>query len=356
MKRAVAALCAASALAGCASPRGPSPAASQSSPQREEVTRVLDFSADVAPVDVAVRLPYGRGGRRVGYVPRCTGDACDPPCPCSTQLQPASFDVGVGEEVWVLDYAKGRIARFDGAGRFAGGLPLGRLAYRSWDLQLEDDRPFVLAQDFGYDARVLFAEPDGRVSRRVFFEGGPVELGGSISASGGAGYVHGYAGELGDEEVFLEVPLDPAAPRLEATEAPGRPMLDGWLLYVPYRGPRLIPLEFDGGGASWATDVRLLTKRAAEEEPRDRGIVSWEVDVGPDGTIHLLVHAGLRRFDGYWYLRVSGDGEVGEPVRLRGPGIADDQQTRRLTLDAEGKPYVMWAGRRALVISPLDGL
>ncbi|MDQ3957622.1 MAG: hypothetical protein M3273_04795 [Actinomycetota bacterium] len=213
----------------------------------------------------------------------------------------------------------------------------------------------MLSQDHDFTAQVIFQGRVEKVSRPIYFDHSPVATGNLIAAAGHAGYVSAFVEHgVEEEELPLEVPLDPTRRRLRAAETPGRPMLSGWLLFKKYEGPLLVPLAFEGDEGSWETDIHFLTKRSRDSDPEPEGHISWETEVSPDGTIHLLIHAGLRKRGGYWYVQVSPAGAVGDAFPLVGPGIEDDQQTRRLALDQDGVPFVMWAGRKNLLVSRLE--
>lgn len=338
---------------GSASARQRSPSAS-AAPTEE--TRVLDLEAEPMRVPALTRIPYGARRDRLGYLPPCTGRRCADPCPCSAHLQPGSFDLDATGAAWILDAAKERLAVFDATGELVRAQPLPGVGYRAWDVQAHPDFTIVMSQDVDYYGRVTFVAPDSVRAGAIRYEGSPIATGGPVTVDGDAGYVAAFEDTpTGDEELFLSVPLEPAR-SLRATQALGRPMLDGWLLLREYRGDRVIRLAYEAPVGSWETHLRLLTRTAGDHAPRDRGIISWEIEIAPDGTIHLLVHGARARSSGYWYVRVAADGTPGDVVRLEGPRIADDQQSRRLTLDASGRPFVMWAQRRGVVISSLESV
>jgi len=122
--------------------------------------------------------------------------------------------------------------------------------------------------------------------------------------------------------------------------------------YIPYIGDQLLSLSVESDEHSWSKTIRLKLRQVIDCELTSvRGSVGAEVEVSADGTIHLLMFAGTysrKAIDGYWYLTMSAEGEVGEAIPLEGPGKPDDQQVRRLSLDEADKPLVMWAGGRGL--------
>jgi hypothetical protein len=163
---------------------------------------------------------------------------------------------------------------------------------------------------------------------------------------------------LTDEEVPVEVTLDDG--EAAAVEVPGRPFLDGWSLFQDYAGNQTVTLEVSASTARWRVEIDLELRQSVEgRSVARRGHVSWESEIAPDGTSHLLLFAGTEgrhATDGYWYLGVAPDGAVGPVVPLQGPSRRDDQQSRRLTLDGEGNPVLMWAGRRALRFERLPSI
>jgi hypothetical protein len=97
-----------------------------------------------------------------------------------------------------------------------------------------------------------------------------------------------------------------------------------------------------------------------------RGTVSWEPVIAGDGSVHLLIFAGTfarnraDQEDGYWYLSIDPDGNVGGPVALAAHDQASRDfpnprnQVRRLTLGPDGGIFLMLTGPKKASFYRLD--
>lgn len=325
----------------------PSPTASSST-----VVRTLDFDDDRLRGDQVFAVPYGESRSHVGYIPPCR--SCADPCPCTVPIQPSSFDVDSRGHLWILDIAKERAAEFDSDSTYVSSWNQRGIGLRSTDLQVDESRQTVLWQDRGFFSRLAVREEGSGRSVRVEYEGEPQQGGSTFVLQGEVGYLNVFIEEQpgSEEESVLAFNLADGAGEI----AKGRPFLDGWLLFRPYEGPRLIPLAVESTQHSWEVTLKLQTRRSVGGESRTaRGHVSWETEVSPNGDIHLLIAASIERdrLQGYWYIGVSPDGTVGKPVPLSGPTRRDDQQARRLTLAPDGRPLFMWLMKKRIVVESL---
>lgn len=331
---------------------GPTPPARPSpSPQNLMVRRTLDFDSPTVSGEILATIPYGEGAQELGFVPVCTRN-CSPPCPCTTPFQPSAFDIDSRDRVWILDNAKRRVAVFRAPSDFLFDVPgNNRLLLIAADLQWVGDQAVALSQNPRFESKLLAIQQATEIRRSsIVFEGEPAETT-HLWTDDSRMFTTVFREEgLSDEEVPVEVTLNESGDSA-AEEVPGRPFLDGWLLFQDYVGPRIIPLAVSSAEHNWRLEIRLRLQQTIEGEKKSRaGNVSWESEVDPAGTIHLLVFAGTQgrhAADDYWYLQVSPDGAVGDPLHLKGPSRRDDQQLRRLTLDAGSRPVVMWAGRKS---------
>jgi hypothetical protein len=254
--------------------------------------------------------------------------------------------------LWILDNAKARLAVFSPSGELADERRGGDLLLRAADVQVQGDGAFVLSQNDEARARLLSFTGAGEEQRSpISFRGRQADAYQLWTSDARLFTTVFLQDGLSDEEVPVEVAHEVSGDAA-ATEVPGRPFLDGWSLFQRYAGSRLIPLEVSSEEHRWrlTIELELVDSTDGEAETR-RGHVSWESEISPDGTFHLLLFAGTEGrnpVDGYWYLTVDASGRVDDPVRLRGPAIRDDQQSRRLSLDGDGVPTLMWAGRRGV--------
>lgn len=316
-----------------------------------DVTRVLDFSHPKSSGRYVATIPYGKGRARVGFLGPCLKEECLPPCPCTTAIQASAFDVDSSGKLWILDIVKRRIAVFQAGGRFAFDEHLRGVGYRSLDMQLLDSDPHVLSQARNFNSRISVAGSSLPHSAYSLGNNQP----GPFSVGRGRLYMTAFRTDpdtLQDEEIPVEINIPAGARRAKVERVPGRPFRDGWLQFIPYQGERLIPLSVESDDFSWSKVIHLKLRQVVSGEPKSvRGNVSWELEVAADGTIHVLMFAGTysrKPVDGYWYVTVSAAGAVGQAIPLSGPGKADDQQVRRLSLNHAEQPMVMWAGGRGL--------
>lgn len=341
---------------GRAAPAATSPG--EEARESTEVTRTLDFEAPRRRGGLVTRIPYGDGPSRVGFVPACI-EKCSPPCPCTAPIQPVAADVDAAGRVWVADTAKSRVAVFEPTSELSFATARTPLLLSASDLQLSEGRGIVLSQDDRHKARVLsFDEAGGQTRSALSFEGGRAEAY-RLWTHGTRLFSTAFRTDgLTDEEVPVEVTIDEG--EAVAAEVPGRPFLDGWSLFQGYAGNRTVALEVSASTARWRVAIDLeIRQSVGGRSVERRGHVSWESEIAPDGTFHLLLFAGTEgrhATDGYWYLAVAPDGAVGPVVPLQGPSRRDDQQPRRLTLDEDGNPVLMWARRRALRFERLPSI
>jgi hypothetical protein len=340
------------ALAAACSPSDPAKDASpppgpsfSAAPGRQTVRRTLDFSAGPQEGDVVARVPYGPNESALGYAPVCQDASCPPPCPCSTELFPAAFDVG-DDEIWILDGVKGRVARYDDDDGFVSATRNEAFGLRAFDLQLVGDVGLVLSQT--NDFRALFTS----VTRRPVSWPLDEETYSSFTASRRRVFTTVFRDEgINSEEIPVEIVFHARAAR--AHEVPGVPFLDGWSFFEPFAGDQAITVSVSSSTESWARDIRF--RLLAERTHSARGRISWERALADDGTMHYLLFAGTygrAEQNGWWYLTVSADGSVGRPLRLRRTDI--DPGGRHLSLGPDGEPYAMWRTSRGVVIEGLS--
>ncbi|MQA98793.1 MAG: hypothetical protein GEU78_00630 [Actinobacteria bacterium] len=309
--------------------------------------RTLDFGSEPVETKVVYRIPYGDPADELGFAAPCESN-CEPPCPCSAQVQPAAFDIGPSGAPGVLDVAKGRVALYSQTG-LDRAVDLGSLGPRAFDVQIGDRGDVVvLAQRGDYStAFILKPSAGGTSTVGVRLNGMRAETGTHFSLAGDRVFLSAFLQEdFVEEEVPIGVPLSPAD-RGNASEVPGRPFLNGWFVFEDFRGDQVIPLGVRSAEYDWFQEVEFrLQVPDRTDGGEKKGQVSWELEIDPDGTLHLLIFAGTYgrgAVDGYWYLTVEADGRVGQPQRLSGPSEPDDQQTRHLSLDPQGDPVLMWA-------------
>ena len=319
--------------------------------------RTLDFEDRGTDGSILARIPYGAPVQKIGLAPTCRRN-CAPPCPCSAPVQASAFDIDDSGRFWVLDNAKRRVVVFDESARYLFHVDGGRDLLVASDLQRLGNEAIALSQDRRSLSRIITLDKSNNIERsRVSFEGDPVAASRLIASGERLFSTVFYESDLSEEEVPVELLSDGEAS--SAAEVPGRPFLDGWLLFEGYVGPRVLPLSVSTSQYEWSREIRFKLKQSVGGRSKARrGNISWETEVDPAGIIHLLVFAGTdgrEATDGYWYLMVEPDGTVGVPIHLRGPTSRDDQQARRLTLDSTGRPVVMWARGRAAVFELIDG-
>jgi hypothetical protein len=329
--------------------QSPSPS---STAQSTTVRRTLDFEADRLRGQQLYSVDYGDSESSVGYIPPCR--ACADPCPCTVPLQPSSFDIDSQGDLWVLDTAKQRVAKFDSASIYASSWRQRGIGLRSTDLRVDDSRGVVLWQDRSFFSRLAIQEGGSRRAVRIHHDGEPQQGGNEFLLAAEHAYLNVFVEEtLGDEEErALKVNLSDGSGEISQ----GRPFLDGWLLLRLYEGPRLIPLAVESSQHNWEVTIRFQLRHGANGESRRApGHISWETEVSEDGVIHLLIAASIERpgLQGYWYLQVAPDGSVGQPIPLAGPTRRDDQQVRRLTLAPKGDPHFMWAMKKRVIVETL---
>ncbi|MPZ91081.1 MAG: hypothetical protein GEU68_05545 [Actinobacteria bacterium] len=254
---------------------------------------------------------------------------------------------------------KGRTAVFDNHGNFLRGITETELGVNLLDLQVVNESVAVLRQQQG-ESQLLLINGSSVTTHDISFHDEAVDLSSHISSDDTSLFSVNFVEDedLNEREVPVKLDLpEDAQSDSEAEVVPGRPFRDGWLHFQGFEGDRVIPLKVSSSDYEWSREIKFTLKQgAARKLVRKRGNISWELEIGPDGSIHLLLFAGSvgrNRVDGYWYLKVAPDGSVGSPIKLAGPRRADDQQTRRLTLDQQGDPLVMWAGRRGVLIEAL---
>lgn len=315
---------------------------------------VLSFDDEEHTGDVRYAIEYGRGRRTLGYLPVCLSNSCALPCPCSTQIQPSAFDVDSDGHLWILDVAKERLAKFGQDGSYLSQMGRAVLDQRVFDLQLVDDRPVVLSQSTGFYGRLAFPNVHSKMNQSVIrFDGKPVEAYPPLVPGNTSVYLTLLVSSKEDEKsIPAQVGLADDERHRTATEVPGIPFLDGWLLYQEPAGEQTIPLAVTSNSESWSLQIEFLIKRKSEGNPIS-GTISWETAIDREGVIHLLILAGTARkplLSGYWYLKVFPDARLSGPVALTGPSISDSQQSRRLALDSEGRPLIMWAKKHSVEI------
>lgn len=328
------------------------------------VHRTLDFGAQSRRGRTRWLIPYGRAEGTVGFAQACVPpEDCEPPCPCEVPIVPSAFDIDKRGRLWVLDPVVPRVAVFSADGRFGVEVPLGELGYRSLDLQVVGDRVLLAVQDRDFYGR--FIEFDLKGSRRsslpVLHKGRRAGVYGRVDVVNDRMFHAILVGPLEDEGLFAE--MVPQAGRVIAREAAGWPLLDQTLEYPPGALDATIPLHVMGPNG-WAVDISFeFVMRLGSRRLTSPGIVSWgDMEIDHEGAIHLLVFAGTDRrrknVDGLWYLKVSPEGDVGRLVKLREPERDDGSQaSRRLTLSANGEPFVMWTdaeGLRIETLAPLE--
>lgn len=272
---------------------------------------------------------------------------------------PYAFDIDPSGRVWILDPTVPRIAVFDRGSRGVFDVPLGDIGHRGSDLQMIGEQAIATFQDLGFKTIVLemSLEGDKLRTRHIKLDGKRIDTTG-LDVVGDEIFSSAFVGPLEEVEQFVEIELPPNGPAL-ATEAEGWPLGAGLLRVTNSYEELTIPLDYVAPVGSWSKKVRfVLRQRVAGETKSKNGSISWaDMEIDPEGAIHLVVFAGTyggQRDDGSWYLKVGPNGTVGRPIRLRDPERDDQGQApRRLTLDARGTPFAMWADRGAVVIESL---
>lgn len=320
------------------------------------VRRTLDFEDPTQLGDVIERIEYGSSSSELGYLGVCRGSSCARPCPCSAPLQPSAFDIDARNRYWLLDVAKDRVAVFS-EGRFLFDVPLRGRGYRSFDVQARSSEEAVVLRHRGdLTTEFLRVVKNSRPnSVRLRYRGRYVDSDSVFSIVDESAFLSVFDDARGGKEIPVQVPLDSSGVA-RARAVPGRPFLDGWYLFRRNRGELKLPIAVSSSAESWK---RLIVFRLRRDNQETRGGVSWEVEVAPVGTIHLLLFLGTygrRQVDGYWYLGISAEGKVGRPIPLTGPSRRDDQQMRRLTLLPDGSPFAMWADKRGVRVESLEDI
>lgn len=324
------------------------------------VTRTLDFESAPARAPIRYRLAFGKGRHEVGWAPVCLKRDCKPPCPCSAQAQPSSFDIDEKGKVWVVDSAKGRVAVFAPNGSFEQAVRGGGIDYRSSDIHVTRLRKIVTGQEFfkTYYSEIL---PDGTVLKQPLLYRG--ERIGAIS------FFHEDEGRFstvaliprgeGELERVQSVELVFDSQHAHALETPGRPYAIGWLANDRSPEGRIV-FKVESLLEPLHLVVKFRFRQLVDGAPRFvSGATPYDLEIDEDGTFHVLLKAGtFSRYpvSGSWYMTITREGEVSQPIRLRDPKRRDDQQQRHLALDEEGRPFYMTAGRDALLIEDLSGL
>lgn len=299
------------------------------------------------------RIPFGVGDAELGFIDRCIGPRCEYPCPCSVPIYPSAFDMGE-DEIWIADIAKNRLVSFGLLGRDPSNEYVGQSILFTSDLQLVDGQPLVLVVKKEGDLLALL-QGQSLTLHPLHFEGASAFSNQTIHIHSGNAYTNIFRND-GPEEVSVEIV--PSRDEVwEATETRGWQVAGGWLRFGEFE-PMTIPLELirDDGTVDRKIEFRIFLKRNGQLVPRN-GHISWEVEVDQAGVVHLLIFAGTfghERTDGYWYLTVSPEGDVGEVIPLVGPGAPDDQQGRQLSLDDEGTPLAMWMTSGGIRIEDLS--
>lgn len=337
------------------------------SPTTEVETKVakhtLYFSEPGVKAPVLHSLPYGKARRFLGGADVCTED-CDLPCPCTVPIGPGSFDIDAQGQVWVSDEAKGRIAAFSPDDEFLFKVNAAGNDYRNLDVQVVGGVPVVHRQRRDFAAQFFtIVDEEAGVLRTLFIDGEPYQGNSSFTEVDDRIFytVMEPVGEIEAPWFPAEITLPEGRHKSFASETPGLPFLDGWLLDPSYLGPRVHVLEVRSEAQTWNLEINFRLERLKKGgRGRVGGNVSWEQVIGPDGVIHRLLFAGSygnNREDGYWYLRIEPDGTVGEPLHLADPDPGPQKpspsyQTRRLSLGPDGEPLIMWAGpKRARIVA-----
>lgn len=358
MKRMLALMCI--ALIACESSgaeRSVAPARETPVPSSSPITRTetveLDFDKPGALGRVLFRLPYGKGKGKVGYLPPCLRQDCDPPCPCGTYLVPLSFAPTLDGGVWVLDPVKGRVARFSARGDLVKELAVPGNALRTFDVALVDERLVILGQRADFQAKLISLESGNADTRVLRFESEPAEAY-ALTSSQDRLFTTVF-----DEDENLDVAEIPVEVARDGTsaEVPGVPFLDGWKIFKDFAGPTTIALEVSSTHYNWSMEIDAVLQREIDGDKREvPGSLSWEVVVSEQGAIHLLIRAQTEKgggVDAFWFLTVTPEGLVGQPVKLRGPTGRDDSQQRHLAMGGDGRPIAMWTGRTVLIFEAL---
>lgn len=375
--RVIAGICAALIIsAGCNNELTSQPPLNEPSASRTDITnesvvrRTLDFSEARRAGDLINRFEYGGSRNVLGAAATCVGSSCNRPCPCTLPIPPASFDLDDVGRYWINDWAKGRVAVFGPRGRFRFAVKAPGNNYRNMDIQFHSDEMLVLrhVSDGGLG---LFGVMGRRVTHVRSVKVNDERYSGSTRfwTTGDRVFVflHGRVDSPACCEGFAELGF-PSQPYSYAVEpVPGLPFFDGWLIERrdPDETGRKIIYVADASPHAWTREIRFRLVQERDGQQRDvQGGVSWEIEIAPDGSVHILLFAGTfgpdrHRADGYWYLSIAADGQVSKAIALRAPNPRDDNQPnptyqyRRLTLDENGLPLVMWAGPKAARIERL---
>jgi hypothetical protein len=284
---------------------------------------------------------------------------CARPCPCSVPVGPQAFDVDAQGRAWIIDHAKGRVAAFDRRGRFLFDVTAPGNDYRNVDVQIVDGRPVVLR----YEGTGFFFTIEGRRAGplKELYVGDtrmPIVAQPFVVSQDRIIFQPGLEGNMDP----VEIDLSGDGRRAVGERVPGIPYRDGWLLWPEFISWRTHAFEMRTPEDSRRVEItyRLQGRRNGQIR-RAGGVVSYEREVARDGTIHLLLFAGAAGWlqkSAYFYIWISPDGTVAEPVRLAypdPPGVRRYSATvpyRRLSLAPDDQPLIMWAGPERTVIVP----
>lgn len=333
--------------------QSPIAAGSSSAVARHSETIELDFDEAGGRGSVLFRIPFGEGKSSVGRIPPCMDEGCPSPCPCTTQLIPFSFAPTRRGGAWILDPAKERLARFSSQGEFLRKVRIPGNDRRNFDVVVSDRNPLVLGQRLDFSARLVRFNSDRPEVQSLRYKSEAAEAYRLTSSQ------DRLFSTLFVEDANMDVEEVPVEIRRggTATEVPGVPFLDGWMIHQDYAGPTTIPLEVRSTMYDWQAEIEAILVREVNGEKREvPGSLSWEFAVSGEGDVHLLVRAQTEKggsIDGFWWVPVSREGFVGKPLKLRGPRRSDDQQQRHLALGYDNRPVMMWVGKKGLIFESL---
>jgi hypothetical protein len=353
----------------------PSPSPSGNANDPLVVRRTLDFEAPKVDGPVVARLPYGQRPSRLGGVPSCLNEKCEPPCPCSVPLAPRSFEVDSQQRLWINDHAKGRIAIFDFGGNYLFNVAPQGNNYINVDVQ-QFGEDILVSRTRGGRPRYIHLRERQVVGIYTLTTEGKRYTGGEHLTTTQAGervftFLYEQSGSL--ECCFgLAELMPPVNGVIDSHGVPGVAYREtGWLIEDTARaneiGTHRAIVYRAEHPEPWSVELRLrMLQERQGQTRRVNGIVSWDAEADAAGTLHLVIFAGSTgsvKENGFWYVTIGPTGEVGEPVPLWAPGLnrgsrrpSPPDQFRWLTLDQAGAPYVMWSGPRAVTVVSLRDL
>jgi hypothetical protein len=304
----------------------------------DPVVLTVDPSERPARWMLVAKLPFGTEEDALGAFIQPPGDT-------GLNVVPTSFAVSADGSIWVLDAFKERVAHFSASGAFLGSV--GSFPWHSsWearDLVWQDGHLYVVRTHAWTTASEITVvdegsqKPDVRITNAaqrqsvVWLMPGASQLTGFLPSADWAGLdVPGS----GNAEILSGVPL------LDGVSMDVRSVAtDQAAVEVTFETADLasiLPLHFRLVSRTGGAPIDAFISVAADGA-LPRGLACY-VRAAPAHNSHAD-----RIGSSTWFLQLADDGSPPIWERVREPGIADEQQTRHLTVGSDGSVYLMLA-------------